>query len=76
MNVPSQKELQALFDQMQHDHPIGSIASKYVENALKRHPPPQKEKTRKRHGSTHEKHSRHSNKIDKSEKSEKSEKSS
>jgi hypothetical protein len=39
MNVPSKKELLDLFDRQQRDHPIGLIAARYVEAALKKHPP-------------------------------------
>ena len=47
MNVPSQKELLQLFDQQQHDHPIGGIASRYVEQALKKHPDEKKQRKKK-----------------------------
>ena len=52
MNVPNQKTLQALFDQMQRDHPIGGIAARYVEQALKKHPMSAEKKSRKRKGSS------------------------
>ena len=52
MNVPNQKALQAMFDQMQRDHPIGNIAARYVEQALKKHPMAADKKSRKRKGSS------------------------
>jgi len=55
MNVPSQKALLQMFDQMQRDHPIGGIAARYVEQALKKHPIPSDKKNRKRKGSKHTK---------------------
>lgn len=51
MNLPSIKQLQVSFDQMQRDHPLGSIAARYVDQALKKHPPPnfeEKKRPRKR----------------------------
>lgn len=48
MNVPSQKDLLLQFDQMQHDHPIGGIAARYVEQAIKKHPAPEDEKKKPR----------------------------
>lgn len=56
MNIPSQKQLQTKFDQMQRDHPLGSMAARFVEQALKRHPPPNyddKKKSRKRRTNKH-----------------------
>lgn len=41
MNVPSKKELLQMFSQQQHDHPIGGIAARYVEQALAKHPVPE-----------------------------------
>jgi hypothetical protein len=52
MNVPNQKTLQALFDQMQREHPIGGIAARYVDQALKKHPMASDKKSRKRKGSS------------------------
>lgn len=54
MNVPNQKALQQMFDQMQRDHPIGGIAARYVEQALKKHPVSLEKKSRIRKvGSKH-----------------------
>ncbi|OHS94816.1 hypothetical protein TRFO_39005 [Tritrichomonas foetus] len=53
MNVPTQKELLQLFDQQQVDHPIGSIAARFVEQALKKHPPPTEKKSKKRRSQRH-----------------------
>lgn len=64
MNVPNQKELLALFDQIQRDHPIGHIASRYVDSSLKKYPLPSAEKKpRKSKGSKH-KSNKHSKQDD------------
>ena len=57
MNVPSKKELLQMFSQQQHDHPIGGIASRYVEQALAKHPVPEEPEV-----SCRKKKSRHSSK--------------
>lgn len=40
MNILSMKQLQVSFDKMLRDHPLGSIAVRYVDSAIKKHPPP------------------------------------
>ena len=71
MNVPSHKELLKAFDQIQQDHPIGNIALRNVEEALKKHPPPKAHK--KKHGGNVKSKNRKSDIIEKSEKNDKSE---
>ena len=50
MNVLNQKDLLQRFDQQQRDHPIGGVVAKFVDNALKRHAPPQEKKQKKHSG--------------------------
>jgi hypothetical protein len=40
MNVPTKEKLLELFDRQQRDHPIGDIAARFIDEALKKHPPP------------------------------------
>lgn len=47
MNIPSMKQLQVSFDKMQRNHPLGSIAARYVDQAIKKHPPPNFEEKRR-----------------------------
>lgn len=70
MNVPSHKELQKAFDQIQQDHPIGGIALRNVEESLKKHPPPKTHK--KKHGTStkSKKNDKGDHNSDKSERSE------
>lgn len=68
MNVPSKKELLQMFSQQQHDHPIGGIAARYVEQALAKHPVPEEPEVSRR-----KKKSRHSSKPSEIEPSEEKE---
>ena len=53
MNVLDQQSLQALIDQQEQDHPIGSITYRYVTQTLKRKPEKKQRKVRKNNSARH-----------------------
>ena len=48
MNSPNIRELFDMFDHLQKEQPIGRLVAKNVDNAIKRHPIPTKEKSKKK----------------------------
>lgn len=52
MNVPGHKALQQMIEKAQSDHPIGCIALRYADQAIKRAIPAERKGKRSRKGST------------------------